>query len=175
MAASNNDSDASHTKSENPGFSLSAATAIRQVRNSGDLEMFIRREGRVPAWDMVVMHGTFQEGDAELKFKIQWLAASMAGKQLHYYSYLSDFLKNRIEQVKLQFQGKTIGELCSNLKLRKEAVVVRRVRAGTQEGTASVEMKRKPMKGERMGMQMLYFLPVAVAIAIVAAFLVYGK
>ncbi|XP_059470180.1 poly(ADP-ribose) glycohydrolase-like isoform X2 [Neocloeon triangulifer] len=58
--------------------------------------------------------GAFK-GDAVLKFKIQWLAASLAGKKLVYYPYKSYNLAQQITSERDKWLGKTIGELYVDL------------------------------------------------------------
>ncbi|XP_059468704.1 poly(ADP-ribose) glycohydrolase-like isoform X2 [Neocloeon triangulifer] len=53
--------------------------------------------------------GAFK-GDAELKMIIQWLAASMAAKELVYYCYNDRSLKELFDKTVHTYRGKTIGE-----------------------------------------------------------------
>ncbi|XP_065339415.1 poly(ADP-ribose) glycohydrolase-like isoform X2 [Cloeon dipterum] len=82
--------------------------------------------------------GAFK-GDAELKFKIQWLAASLAGKKLVYYPYTSDSLKNQIHQVVLQFRGHTTRDLCSSLNLKRDVPITEPPRGFKRQPEAPIE------------------------------------
>ncbi|CAB3380275.1 Hypothetical predicted protein [Cloeon dipterum] len=83
--------------------------------------------------------GAFK-GDAELKFKIQWLAASLAGKKLFYYPYTSDVLKNQIHQVVLQFRGHTMRDLCSSLNLKSDVPIARPHRGNKRQPDAPIDI-----------------------------------